>query len=166
MGDEQLDFMDFGDFDHFFDFDMEIRKDEVVVPAAPASRPTTPHPVVVAPYISDFHGFLCMAPEPSKRAEVVENPRKRAAPGGKRVTQQAVIDGEVAADVLFSSAAKMYKGLQKANKELVDELREFKDLLKETEKDLARERALNKTMQEKLVLYELRGEPPSLVDLC
>jgi 2-methylcitrate dehydratase PrpD len=80
--------------------------------------------------------------------------------------RMTVIDGEVDADVLFSSAAKMYKGLQKANKDMVDKLRELKVLLKETEKDLARERALNKTMQEKLVLYELRGEPPSLVDLC
>lgn len=93
--------------------------------------------------------------------------RKRgAACSGKRVTQRDVMDGEVDADVLFSSAAKMYKGLQKANKELVDELQELKDNFKLLGRNLARERALGKEMHDKLVLYELRGEPPALVDLC
>jgi len=51
-------------------------------------------------------------------------PRKaRAAPlKRKRVTQQNVIDGEVDADVLFASAAKMYKGLKEQNAGLKGEL--------------------------------------------
>ena len=40
----------------------------------------------------------------------------------KRVTQQNVVDGEVDADVLFASAAKMYKGLKEQNAGLKGEL--------------------------------------------
>lgn len=165
--------------------DMADLKGGIPVPTAALAVPTAALAVpAVPPLLADWRPAgvrsfvrapstpLLVEPASVKRKRAVkmdaaENMRKRgAACIGKRVTQRDVMEGEVDADVLFSSAAKMYKGLQKANKELVDELQELKGNLNLLGQDLARERALSKEMYNELALYKLRGEPPALVDLC